>query len=59
MPFQKNHEYCWKPDGDESLDRYPLCFKLQSDLKAELKAIPNWQKKLRNALPNLISEWKE
>lgn len=59
MPFQKNHEYCWKPEGDVALDSKPLCLKMDSKLKAELKAIPNWQYKLRSVLPGLIKQWNQ
>jgi hypothetical protein len=57
MPFRKNHKYCWKPDGEKALDSKPLCFKLSSEVKEQIKAIPNWQKRLRDALPQLIVEW--
>lgn len=59
MTFRKNNEYCWKPDGDKPLDSKPLCLKIDSELKEELKAIPDWQCKLRAALPKLINEWKQ
>lgn len=59
MPFQKNHKYRWEPEGEKSLDSKPLCFKLDSELKEQLKSIPDWQKKLRSALPSLIVEWRK
>ncbi len=59
MPFRKNHEYCWKPDGEKALDPNPICFKMDERLKTELKAIPDWQKKLRKALPELIAIWQK
>ncbi|GAB1543456.1 hypothetical protein NUACC21_61310 [Scytonema sp. NUACC21] len=59
MPFSKNHPYRWQPQGEKSLDPNPICFKLDSDLKARLKAIPDWQKRLREALPALIDSWTE
>lgn len=59
MTFQKNNEYCWKPEGKNALDSRPLCFKIDSELKAQLKAIPGWQRKLRDVLPSLIVEWQK
>jgi len=58
MTFRKNNEFCWQPEGENPLDPKPICFKLDSELKAELKAIPDWQKRLRAILPRLIEQWK-
>ena len=57
MPFRKDNEYCWEPEGEKALDPKPVCFKLSSETKEQLKAIPDWQKKLRNALPGLMVQW--
>lgn len=57
MTFQKKHKYCWKPEGEKALDAKPLCIKLSSEVKEHLKAIPDWQKRLRDVLPKLIVEW--
>ena len=59
MPFKKNHEYRWKPNGEIALDKSPLCLKLDPVLKAQIKSIPDWQEKLRGVLPRLVSEWSE
>jgi len=58
MPFGKNHKYCWQPEGEKALDSKPLCVKLSSEIKEQLKAIPDWQKKLRDVLPELIVKWR-
>lgn len=58
MPFRKDNEYCWLPEGEKSLDPSPVCFKLDPELKVQLKSIPNWQKHLRAELPALIEKWK-
>jgi hypothetical protein len=57
MTFRKNNPYCWQPEGERALDPKPVCFKLDSDLKKKLKAVPDWQKRLRDRLPSLIEEW--
>ncbi|MCV3215053.1 hypothetical protein OGM63_16295 [Plectonema radiosum NIES-515] len=57
MPFRKDNKYCWEPEGEKALDSKPICFKLSSEAKEQLKAIPDWQKKLRDALPELIVQW--
>ncbi len=56
MPFQKNHEYCWTPDGDKALDKSPICFKGRIGQKEKLKAIPDWQNKLRDYVDELINK---
>jgi hypothetical protein len=57
MPFRKNNQYCWEPEGEKALDPKPVCFKLSSEAKEQLKTIPDWQKRLRDVLPKLIVEW--
>lgn len=58
MTFKKNNIYCWQPEGEKSLDPKPVCFKLDTDLKEKLKAVPDWQKRLRAELPGLIEKWQ-
>ncbi|MBR8833225.1 MAG: hypothetical protein DSM106950_04060 [Stigonema ocellatum SAG 48.90 = DSM 106950] len=41
------------------MDSRPLCFRLETEIKEQLRAIPDWQQKLRDALPDLISQWTE
>lgn len=57
MPFQKNHEFRWKPEGEKALDPAPVCFKVDPELKKLLKAVPDWQKRLRAELPDMIKKW--
>jgi hypothetical protein len=47
------------PEEGKALDPNPLCFKVSSELRQRIKAIPDWQKKLRSALPRLIANWEE
>jgi len=56
MPFKKNHEYCWKPDSGNSLDKSPICFKGRVGQKEELKGVPDWQDKLRDYVDELINK---
>ncbi len=59
MPFRKNNEYCSKPLGERALDQNPLCIKIDPELKARLKKVPDWQYRLRDALPRLIDQWND
>ena len=57
MPFQKNNKLGFTNVGEKPLDRVPVCFKLDSELKQRLLTIPDWQKRLRKTLPTLIEKW--
>ncbi|MEA5573343.1 hypothetical protein [Calothrix sp. UHCC 0171] len=56
MPFQKNHQYRWKPEKECSLDKNPICFKGRVGQKESLKNIPDWQDKLRDYVDELINK---
>jgi hypothetical protein len=56
MPFEKNHRLGFT--SDNPLDRSPVCFKVLPDVKTKLKAIPNWQNRLREFVERLIEENK-
>ncbi|MGI2909451.1 hypothetical protein [Tolypothrix sp. VBCCA 56010] len=47
MPFQKNNQIGAKKNFKDELDNLPICFKGRLGQKAKLKAIPNWQERLR------------
>jgi hypothetical protein len=49
----------FKPEEGEPLDPSPLCFKVSSGLRERIKAIPDWQKRLREELPQLIAKWEK
>lgn len=57
MPFQKNNKLGFLPEGEKPLDPRPVCFKLDTDLRDKLKSVPDWQKRLRAELPDLIRKW--
>jgi hypothetical protein len=55
MPFQKGHKLGFT--SDEPFDsKNPICFVVKPGVKAKLKAIPNWQKRLREFVDQLIEE---
>ncbi|MDJ0799379.1 MAG: hypothetical protein QNJ51_21610 [Calothrix sp. MO_167.B12] len=56
MPFQKNHKLGALPYGDEPLDTKPVSFKPRRGQLEKLKAIPNWQERLRDYIDTLIKE---
>jgi hypothetical protein len=58
MTFQKKNKYCWEPDGKKAFDAKPLSFKLDADLKKAIKEIPDWQRRLRDVLPELVDKWR-
>ncbi|HAA28808.1 MAG TPA: hypothetical protein DCE56_15380 [Cyanobacteria bacterium UBA8553] len=49
----------FKPEQGEPLDPSPLCFKVSSSLRRRVKAVPDWQKRLREELPGLIAQWEK
>lgn len=48
----------FQPEGERSLGRKSLQLKLDVQMLQQIYAIPGWQKKLRDALPDLIEKWK-
>jgi hypothetical protein len=58
MPFQKNHKNRYKTSREKPLTSSPVCLRMQEELAQELKSVPNWQERLRLALPELIKAWK-
>ena len=55
MPFQKNNQIGAKKILNEELDTQPICFKGRLGQKEELKAVPNWQERLREFVDQLVS----
>jgi hypothetical protein len=54
MTFKKNHKQGFT--SDDPLDRSPICFKVKPGVRDKLKAIPDWQKRLRALVDRLIQE---
>jgi hypothetical protein len=56
MPFQKNHKYRWESNKERILDKNPICFKGYEGQKEKIKAVPDWQERLRKFVDELIQE---
>jgi hypothetical protein len=56
MPFQENNKLGFT--SDEPLDKTPICFKGRIGQKEKLKAVSDWQKRLRDFIDDLIEEEK-
>jgi hypothetical protein len=56
MPFQKNNKIGAKKFIKDELDLQPICFKGRLGQKEKLKAVPDWQERLREFVDQLISD---
>lgn len=56
MVFHKKHKLGFT--SSQPFDKDPVCFKVLPGVKDELKTIPGWQDKLREAVDKLIQENK-
>ncbi len=56
MPFQRNHKLGALPYGEKPLATKPVSFKPRQGQLEKLKAIPNWQERLRDYIDTLIEE---
>ncbi|MEG4323390.1 MULTISPECIES: hypothetical protein [unclassified Microcoleus] len=45
----------FKPENELAYDKDPVCFKVRPSVKAKLKAVPDWQQKLREYVDSLIA----
>lgn len=54
MPFQKKHKLGFT--SNQPFEKDPVCFKVLPGVKDKLKAVPNWQERLRNFVNKLIEE---
>jgi hypothetical protein len=54
MTFQKKHKLGALPFNEEPFDKSPVCLKVREGVKEKLKAIPDWQERLRNLIDELI-----
>ncbi len=54
MPFQKKNKLGFT--SNQPYDKDPVCFKVLPGVKDKLKAVPNWQERLREFVDSLIEE---
>ena len=58
MPFQKKHKDRYTTSRETPLTSSPVCLRMDEKLAKDLKSVPDWQERLRLALPELIESWK-
>ncbi len=46
----------FKPDNKVAYDKAPVQFKVLPGIREKLKTVPDWQKRLRNFVNELIEE---
>lgn len=46
----------FKPDNKTAYDKVPVQFKVMPGVRERLKAVPNWQERLREYVNQLIAE---
>lgn len=54
MPFQKKHKLGFT--SEQPFEKDPVCFKVAPGIKDKLKAVPDWQKRLREAVDEIIKD---
>ncbi|BAY65775.1 hypothetical protein H6G33_07535 [Calothrix sp. FACHB-1219] len=54
MPFPKNNKIEAKKILKEELDKLPICFQGRFGQREKLKAVPDWQERLREYVDELI-----
>jgi hypothetical protein len=59
MPFQEKNKLGALPFNEEPFDTSPVCFKVRKGVKDKLKAVPDWQERLRAFVDNLIESAAE
>ncbi len=57
MPFQKGNKLGAKKQLKRPLDKEVIAFKGYEGQKEKLKAVPDWQERLRNFVEQLIEEF--
>lgn len=56
MPFQKNNELGAKRIEDQPLEKAVIAFRGRKGQKEALKNVPNWQKRMRDFVDQMIEE---
>ena len=58
MPFHKNHKLGAKKRLNRPLDQQTIGFKGYEGQKEKLKAVPDWQERLREFVDKLINDYE-
>jgi hypothetical protein len=56
MPFKQKNKLGAKKFLPHPLGKQPICFRGYEGQKEQLKAVPNWQERLRQYVAQLIAE---
>ncbi|NMF67020.1 hypothetical protein DP113_24010 [Brasilonema octagenarum UFV-E1] len=56
MTFQKKHRLGALPFNEEPFDKSPVCLKVREGVREKLKAVPDWQERLRGFIDELIRD---
>ncbi|NMG11822.1 hypothetical protein DP117_35250 [Brasilonema sp. UFV-L1] len=56
MTFRKKNKLGALPFNEEPFDKSPVCFKVREGVREKLKAVPNWQERLRKLVDELIED---
>jgi hypothetical protein len=56
MPFKKGNKFAYRPKNDVALDPVSVCFNIRKGIREKLKAVPDWQERLREYVDQLISD---
>jgi hypothetical protein len=54
MTLKNHHKLGALPFNEEPFDASPVCFQVKKGVKDKLKAVPDWQERLRETVDNLI-----
>ncbi|MEG4319665.1 MULTISPECIES: hypothetical protein [unclassified Microcoleus] len=56
MPFQKKQKLGFVPTNGVAYDKTPVQVKVRPGVREQLKAVDDWQNKLRQLIDQLIEE---
>jgi hypothetical protein len=57
MPFQKGNKFAYRPQNEEAFDPVSVCFNVRKGVRDSLKAVPNWQERLREYVDTLVAKF--
>ncbi|GAB1540647.1 hypothetical protein NUACC21_33160 [Scytonema sp. NUACC21] len=56
MPFKKGNKFAYRPQNEEAFDPISVCFNVRKGVRDKLKAVPDWQERLREFVDKLVEE---